>query len=346
MKVKLLPLAIGAAIAMPGVALAEGPTVYGKMNVTYEYSDAEESDATTSDSADTWELNSNASRLGVKGSEDVSDNLSVIYQAEYGINVDDGGNGGANPLSQRDIFVGLKGGWGSVKLGKFDSPLKKSQGKIDQFNDMTIGDISNVVAGEYRVSDLIQYSSPKIADAITLNLAVQPGEEYCGDGAASTCQDGAAENFSASAVFSNDMIYAAVALDDGIAGLDTTRLTGMLTLDVFEVGLLFSMAEESEGANPDEQDGYILSAGMKLGESNKLRAQYGFSELDEYVAASVTGTTEITQFGIGFDHKLSKQTKLFVNYLMLEGEYTETDNAAAKEEVDNSRLQFGIDHKF
>ncbi|MCG8534634.1 MAG: porin, partial [Pseudomonadales bacterium] len=338
---------IGAAIAMPGVAMAEsqGPKVYGKMNVTYEFSDYDYSLGPVSESADTWELNSNASRLGVKGSEEITDDLSAIYQAEYGIYVDDGGSGGQKEFTQRDIFVGLKGGWGTVKLGKFDTPLKKSQGKIDQFNDMSLGDIGNVLVGENREADLIQYSSPKIADAVTLNVAIQPGEEYCPTGSANTCQDGAAENFSASAVFSSDMIYAAVGIDDGIDGFDVVRLTGIVNLDAFEVGLLYQTAEVSEGTNPDEEDGYILSAGMKLGSANKIRFQYGFSEYDEFLTDTVTGTTEVTQFGLGFDHKLSKQTKLFANYIMAEVEYSET-NVAITEDYEETRIQFGLEHKF
>lgn len=350
MKVKLLPLAIGAAIAMPGVALAEGPTVYGKMNVTYEMADFDT--GTPAVDGDTWELNSNASRLGVKGSEEISDSLTAFYKAEYEIFVDDGAKSASGEddngdefsydktFSQRDIYVGLKGGWGSVKLGNFDTPLKKSQGKVDQFNDMSAGDLKNVLSGENRESNLIQYSSPKIAEALTLNLAIQPGEEVCGSGADPECQDGTADNFSVSAVFKNDMFYAALGMDDGIDGMDTIRLTGTMNMDAFTFGLLYQTAEESEGNNPDEEEGYILSAAMKLGAANKIRFQYGFSEWDN-VGAATTTTDEITQIGLGFDHKLSKQTKLFANYIMLE---EEAEGAANADE--ETRLQFGVEHKF
>jgi predicted porin len=374
MKVKLLPLAIGAAIAMPGVALADGPTVYGKMNVTFENADSDLSATITetgvgSDSvkvsADTWEMNSNASRLGVKGSEEINDNLSAFYKAEYQIDVD----AGDDVFKQRDIFVGLKGGWGAVQLGHFDTPLKKSQGKIDLFNDMPAGDIKNIITGENRESNLIQYSSPKVADALTFNLAVQSGEEYCYDGADSTCQDGPAENFSASVVYDSDMIYAALAMDDGVDGVDATRLTVKAMLDVFEVGVLYQTAEESEGAQPDEEDGYILSAAMKLGSANKIRFQYGSGEVDSISFADsfdgldleVDGkaTLETTQIALGFDHKLSKQTKLFANYIMLESELTSTGTVTVDDgtgpvsadgsldiDIEDTRIQFGIEHKF
>ncbi len=351
MKLKLLPLAISTAIALPGVALADGPTVYGKMNVTYEMADYDYED--NDDDFDRWELNSNASRLGFKGSEDISDNLSVIYQAEYEILVDDGakqGGGVDHPFSQRDIFIGLKGGWGTFQAGKFDTPLKKSQGKIDQFNDMSDGDISNVIVGENRISNILQYSSPKLADVVSLNVAIQPGEEDCSLNNVTPgvdCDDGAADGFSVSAVFENDVIYAALAMDDGINGDDVTRLTVAGNLGPVELGFLYQMAEESDDTSAadkaDEQDGYILSAGFKLGEMGKLRAQIGYSETDDN--DTFNGTTDTSQYGLGYDYKLSKQTKLFVNYIALSEEF-EDDSPNSAEDTDFTRVQFGIDHKF
>lgn len=345
MKVRLLPLAIGAAIAAPGVALADGPIVYGKMNVTYE--------AVDYDAYDEVQLNSNASRLGVKGSEDITDNLSVVYQAEYQIDVDDGGS---SPFSQRDIFVGLQGGWGLFKAGKFDTPLKSSQGKIDQFNDMQFGDIGNVVVGEERVSNSLQYSTPSIADALTATVAFMPGEDGEPDPTTGIAGDnGAADSFSASVVYSTDMLYLALAMDDSIATeisaintslWDTIRFVAGMKLGVVELGFLYSTAEETDSTDADpanEQEGYVLSAGFKLGESNKIRVQYGYSDTDDIFlvapGVSETETLETTQYGIGFDHSLSKQSKLFVNYIALEEEF-------GADSADNNTFQLGIEHKF
>ncbi|MBA54308.1 MAG: porin [Pseudomonadales bacterium] len=325
MKVRLLPLAIGAAIAMPGVAFADGPTVYGKMNVTYEYVTLD--DGTNDDS--NGELNSNASRLGFKGSEDISDDLSVIYQAEYQISVD----GDASTFSQRDIFVGLKGGWGTFQAGKFDTPLKKSQGKVDQFNNMQFGDIKNVIEGENRVGDIVQYSTPSMA-GLTATLAFQSDENNDINPGATPEEEG----YSLSLVYEADMIFASIAMDDSVAGYDATRLTVVGNMDVFQLGFLYQTAEEADVDNAEEQDGYILSAAMKLGESNKLRAQYGFSETD----LTNDTTDEVTQFGIGVDHKLSKQTKLFANYIMIE----EENDAPGSVKEEGSTLQVGLEHKF
>ena len=140
MNKKLLAIAVGAVIALPGAALAN-PKVYGKVNVTLDSMETEiaaGADTFPAAGADDWRLNSNASRLGVKGEYDLEvGGLKALYQAEYEINVDDGG---AAPFSQRNIFAGLQGGFGTLKAGKFDTVIKTSEGKVDQFNDLA-GDI-------------------------------------------------------------------------------------------------------------------------------------------------------------------------------------------------------------
>ena len=349
MRVKLLPLAISAAVAMPAAALADGhgPKVYGKMNVTMEMLD--HSDPDSANDYDRWELNSNASRVGVKGSEKINDNLEAFYKAEFEIFVDDGEKSGdsytlttvadgeveieqnGSTFSQRDIYVGLKGGWGSVRAGKFDTALKKAQNKIDRFNDYSDGDIKYVLQGENRVSDTIEYKSPKLGDAIVLTVGFQPGEGECTESAADTCDDGIADTFSTSAVYSTDALYAALAYDDGVDGYDTLRLVLQGFFGDFDLGFLYQTAEESEGDTPAEEDGYILSGAMKVGAMAKVYAQYGYGEID--------GGAETTQFGLGYSYSLSKQTKLFTHYIML------TEEEGSNEDED-TRLAFGVEHKF
>ena len=106
MNKKLLALAIGAAIAMPVAALAEGPTLYGKIDLSLENQDT--------GAADMWVVQNNASRLGVKGSADTGvSGLQGIYLAEFGVDADDG----ASPFTGRNIYAGLKGDFGTVLIG-------------------------------------------------------------------------------------------------------------------------------------------------------------------------------------------------------------------------------------
>lgn len=328
MKRKLLPLAIGAAIAMPGVALA-GPTVYGKVNVSLENADVDNG----SDSADQWEVNSNASRLGVKGKEKISDNLSAVYKAEYEIAVDDGDA----VFKQRNIYGGLKGGFGEVIVGNFDTPLKKAQKKVDLFNDLSpgTGDIKEILEeGENREPNLVQYTTPKMG-AIVAKLAIQPGEDR--DEGQDDPKDGLADGFSASVAFEQDDIYAALAHDSEIDGWDVTRLVAQAKVSGIQIGFLYQTGEESDGE--EEQDAYVLSGAMKVGSDGKVKLQYGASELDNRDQDTSAETEERTQIGLGYEHKLSKQTKLYTHYISTETEIGSTT-------TENTNIAFGMEHKF
>lgn len=332
MKKNLLAIAVGAAVAFPGLALADGPTVYGKVNVSLENADFDDG----TDSEDTWELNSNASRLGVKGDFDLDvANLKAIYQAEFEISVDDGDKGGET-FSQRNIFGGLEGSFGTIKAGKFDTPTKKAQGKIDQFNDLG-GDIKEILAGENRVSNIIQYSTPKLADMITLNVAFIPGE---GDDVDADGKDDTdiADTTSISLVAEKDMFYGAVSRDTdmvdelvadstGIESLDITRVAAGLKPGNFELGALYQLAEETEGKGEDSS--FVVSGAVKI-DRVKLKAQYGKTDGD-------LSDEEVTQVSLGADYKLAKASKVYAY-----GTQLEFDLANEEETI----FGIGMEHKF
>tara|TARA_Y100001934_G_scaffold258806_1_gene329365 strand:+ start:288 stop:1277 length:990 start_codon:yes stop_codon:yes gene_type:complete len=329
MKKNLLAIAVGAAVAFPGLALADGPTVYGKVNVSLENADVD--NGTTSE--DAWELNSNASRLGVKGSFDLDvADLQAIYQLEYEVAVDDGDE----VFKQRNIFGGLKGAFGTLKAGKFDTPTKKAQGKVDQFNDIG-GDIKNILAGENRVSNIIQYSTPKLADIVTLNLAFIPGEgdDLDGDG---NNEDGIADSTSISLVAEKDMFYGAVSRDTdmsddlvvdstGATTLDITRLAAGIKPANLELGLLYQLAEEVEGDGEDSS--IVASAAVKI-DRVKLKAQYGMTDGDQ-------SDEEVTQVSLGADYKLAKASKVYAYGTQLEFDLADTEETI---------FGIGMEHKF
>src|SRR5690606_27907974 len=115
------------------------------------------------------ELVSNASRIGLKGSEKINDKLKAIYQFEYQTEVDDGVNP-SGTFSQRNIFIGVEGNFGRLTAGLFDTPLKLVQEKIDLFNDLA-GDIGQLLNGEIRAKNIVQYSTPASLGKLGLSVA-------------------------------------------------------------------------------------------------------------------------------------------------------------------------------
>jgi len=326
MNKKLLALAVGAAIAMPVAALAEGPTLYGQIDVSLDNMD----NGTT----DTWTIEDNASRLGVKGSAETGvDGLKGIYVAEFGLNADDGdadNAAGNDPITQRNIYVGLAGNFGAVLMGNLDTPTKSVQGKVDQFND-TAADISAYVAGELRAPNVLAYATPKIADSLTATVALWQSE---------AAGDGIGEAISASVVYEQDALYLGLGMDmevpstGGVAVTaaptlnDITRVVAGYTTDTLEIGFMYQMAEETVAANEDTT--MLLGGAFKSGDL-KVKLQYGQTEGD---TAGVTNTE--TMLAVGADYNVGKATTAYGLLAINE------DDAG----LENQTLSLGIKQKF
>lgn len=316
---KLLALAVTAALAAPMAAQA-APTVYGQLNLSIDMVDQESSGdvspAPGVQTVDEFQVNSNSSRIGVKGEEALGNGYSAVYKAEWGVAADDG----AADLSLRDRYVGLKANWGTLKLGAFDSALKTAQGNVDQFNDMTFTDMENYFSGENRLRNVIGYESPKIADALTVKVNLQPGESTA------TGDDGLADGMSASVAYETAGLYLALAMDKDAnngaynsaagVGRDAIRLVATYTMDALQLG---AMLQTSESANEGvggfakaDEEGVLLSAAYTMGK-NVLKGQVAMNNFDYGGGFE----DDLTFIGVGVDHNFTAMTKAFAQVSVL-----------------------------
>ncbi len=154
MKKSLLALAVLGAFA--GVASAQtNVTLYGVADVGFESFD--NGDARTNGLESGGQ---SASRVGLKGTEDLGNGLKAMFMLENGFDLDTG-NGTGNRYS----YVGLGGEFGAVTLGRQNTPLKDAYSKIDPFGAAgTIGNIENVffggTAGNNRVANTVKFATP------------------------------------------------------------------------------------------------------------------------------------------------------------------------------------------
>ena len=119
-------LLLATAIAALSVSAANAaPTVYGKAFLTLDLveADFEVSGFGASNKVNEDErtsLNSNASRIGLKGSEALTANTDLLYQLEYGIDVDSSDNDrDQNQFYSRDTYLGLQNAqYGKVIAGR------------------------------------------------------------------------------------------------------------------------------------------------------------------------------------------------------------------------------------
>jgi len=344
----LLSSAIASTICFTGHSFAAGPIdgkVYGKVNASVVNND--------SGSSDKWKLNSNASRVGVKGKTQIADGLYAIYKAEFEMFVDDGSKDSSktrcaavlgkdgektdnevcltdsdkSTFSQRNIMAGIKGDFGTIWAGKHDSPTKLAQNKIDLFNDLE-GDIKNTFEGENRVSNIVAYTSPKV-NGFSATVAMIPGEgsDFDEDGNDDT---GLADGISYSISYDMDNLYIAVAGDQDVDKQDLLRVVAQYKMDALKLGFMYQQNEDN--LNSKDESGYFISAAYKM-DKTTLKAQYGTIEDD------VDGDEEET-LSLGADYKMAKNTKVYVFYT------DNTDSEVGSADDEDSSFGVGMEHKF
>jgi len=154
-------LLLATAIAALSVSAANAaPTVYGKAFLTLDLNtgdtDVTVRNATTGTLINEYsikddgrsQLNSNASRIGLKGSEALSGNTDLLYQLEYGVNVD----ANTDQFYSRDTYLGLQNAqYGKVLAGRLTA--------IDDYVNFANVTQGGVLGGD---NVLASYDAPRL----------------------------------------------------------------------------------------------------------------------------------------------------------------------------------------
>lgn len=323
MKTKLISLAVAAALVAPAAVMAEA-TLYGKLNMSIDYFD-------TDGDFDGWAINrgslgrgeGRANRIGVKGSEDLGNGLKAIYQVEFGVQMAEeqrtgpAASGANNTLSMRNSYVGLASNFGTLLVGRHDTPLKLSTGRLDLFAD-TAADYNGTIGfDDLRVDNAIAYISPSFAG---FQFA---GAVHAGGGSSATLPiasedaDSLAEAYSLAITYKNGPFYGAAAYEElysdilGPAGNDLNDYTkwrlglGLLDWNGFTLAGVYEQQDDYYGSDADG-DLWQISAGYKFG-NNMIKGFYGENDND-------AENLDRESWGIGFDHYFSKRTSAYILY--------------------------------
>lgn len=302
MKKKLLAVAVSTLVAMPVVSLAD-VKIYGRAHVSLDMLD---------DGADYNELNvsSNSSRLGFKG-ESKQGNYTAFVQIEQQV---DFNNGAAN-ASARDTFVGLKGDFGSLRVGQFDTPFKAARGPANLFGDQ-LGDMRNLTRvgnGRFdeRGANTIHFQT-KDFSGLRFNLAyaVHEGDTHVAD-----AKD---EGVSTSVTYKNGGLDLALAYemwgeDHSRGERDGVRLAAAYKLadNMKVVGFFQTTTHEVDPAL--EADVFGLGGEFGLSDSTALKAMYMVRQPD-------VDNADASMIAVGVEHKIDKQLRVYANYAMLDND--------------------------
>lgn len=375
---RTLALAIAAAsVTAAPAALAGFPTLYGKINVSANQYDLEKIDfapvdpATTppthaavgataaTDELDQGALESNASRIGIKGDYGLAQGLTAIYTLEYGTDADNGTNSNGREFSQRNIFAGIQGSWGTILAGKNDTPLKTAQtnnvlqSDIDRFNDAPLADLGSFLIGENRADNVIQYNSPILLGGLEVRIAAIQNEETGVDNSSSSRVDkqddnGFAAGKSVAVSYGKAKWFVAAAFDDNVAFTDTTRVVGEVVLGSVKIGALYQTAERHE--KEDNISGFSNFVGSTPTGVGAVTAPLNpLSEWDG-AANSVSGTTvtPTARYQEQDGYLVNAAWKFYGPWTLKAqvGKSTSTPTNEAFDDVDIDAVAVGVDYKF
>lgn len=291
-------LAAATIVGIAGMATAQAEvTLYGRAHLSLDYLD------TGPDGA--MNVSSNSSRLGVKGSHELDYGLKGIFQIEQQINFDTQGD----QLASRDTFAGLQGGFGTVRVGKFDTPFKALRSRIDLFGDQ-VGDARNITRGvnrtwDERFANTVHYLSPSLGGVF--------GElAYSSNRSGSSTADNDDDAFSAAAGYRKGAVYAAVAYERQNSVADD--LSAVRAAASFDLGALRLSAFAQRADFDADRTDNMYGGGVRYGIGNAgLKAQVYALDADATAADAL-------MLAVGVDFKLARNLTVYGNYAMMDND--------------------------
>jgi len=256
-------------------------------------------------------------RVGFKASEDLGGGLKGIAKFEFkadtadGVaekNATDSGGGtikGQAALTPRESFVGLKGGFGQIEMGRLKSEYKYTGGaKYDPFVATTLeargnGGMSKGALGHNGFLTKSIAFRAKVGP-VKLGITYAPSED---DGLLSAAVKGGGKSWEAFLAVIDNGDRAGTA--PGTPSYSSVKFGGKV-----KIGGMHTIVGQFESTDPDAANGreptiLFLGYHMKMGK-NTLVVQYGTTDAD--------GGTDVDYFTLGVIHKFSKTMRLFGGY--------------------------------
>jgi predicted porin len=313
MNKKLIALAVAGACFAPTVMAqtASPVTLYGRVYLTVENVKADGL-AGTPDLAQRTRMQDQASLLGVRGTEDLGGGLKAFFQLETAFNPDEGSGTFAN----RNSGIGLQGGWGSVILGRWDTPMKVVVTATDPWGDLTINDVNGVTMDQgnfsRRQANMVQYWSPDWS-GFTLRVGYVPNE-----GKTATADPSLT---AVSLAYSKGPFYVAYAYEEhkdnitsgGAAGATTGKEEGNAIAARFAMGkarLMGSYGEYKKSTGVKDKSYHV---GFDWNFAGKHVVLGTFSNAEQ-------GAADCDAYALGYRYDFSKRTFFLASY-------TEVDNS-------------------
>ncbi|NIF84446.1 porin [Comamonas sp. Tr-654] len=328
-----------AALAVMGATTAmaqSSVTLYGRINTTVERQKSGDQSVSG--------LYNNASRWGIRGTEDLGGGLKAGFALESGFNSDTGtGSAWTHPTTgmsfARQSEVNLSGGFGMIRLGNFVPESYYATADYISMHNHDTGSSSDALYydpvwfGGLSTKNKVGYRTPSMG-GLTVDASVSLHEKDPTVGPRKNGYDLAAN-------------YATGPLHLG-AGFSKVgdnwqaALRGLYTFGQVTLGAYYQRNKDDNqitGTGAGSRNNFRLSAMYTMGAS-EFHANVGHANKWSHIADSAA-----TQWTLGYNYNLSKRTKVY-------GYYTKVNNSKGANYVtgaagaDFSSFALGVRHNF
>lgn len=348
MQKKIIALAVAGLVS--GAAFAQSNvTVYGVADAYYVYSKGEDLKFSGIQSGGL-----SGGRVGFRGEEALGNGLSAIFTYEFGsLSIDTNDTS----FGTRQSFVGLKGGFGTVSLGRQYAPsflylggTSSNEVTIVNPSNLSVGGVGNFVTlntgGGSRWNNSVAYTSPNMGGFEA--RAIYGFGENLRDGFSDASTD--ASLLGLGAKYANGplyltAIYQAVLSNDAVANDDGNKAWAVGGAFDFKVVKLFAnyIRENDERAGADiTKKFWSVGLGVPVSAKGTVNLEYTQFKTDAVSDGKAKG------LGLGYNHSLSKRTTGYVNLSLIDNDdgLNAAFNGVGAFGEKNTNFAVGVRHVF
>ena len=323
MKKHLIAAAVAAAVTVPAAAQV---SVYGSVGAEYNVTKTDAATSTTSVGTST---SLGTPVLGLRGSEDLGGGMKVEFQLEGQLNSSYGNVGGTGNMFDRHSWVGVSGGFGSIKFGRTNTAMKDLDGFSDTGANLFDQEHTDFTVLNARAANQVRYDSPAVAG---ITVAISSSFSNAASAGSTNAEAGAEIN-------SARISYSAGPLQVGV-GVGETKTIGTIfkeshktigasyDLGFATVNAAYSSADVTATADVNDK---AVGIAIPVGSGITIRANYAATNF------SASDTADSKRAGVLVQKSLSKRTNVFAGY--------RADNMGSTT-ADSEITAFGIQHSF
>ena len=308
------------AVSATAAAADSSVNVYGRIDTAVE--------SVKTGNARVNGVNNSGSYFGFQGQEDLGNGLKLGFQLESAINSDNGSITEADSFFSNRSEVNLSGNFGTVRMGRFFNPSYYAIADRASLHNEDYG-ITYDQLYVYQGSDAnrVAYTSP-VFSGLTVESSISLHERAAGSNN-KNAYDLAANydrgNWSFGAGYGehgDDQQYA---------------LRATWTQDAWTISGYHQRSEEMAGGFKAKTNVTRAAVAYAIG-AGEVHANYGH--------ANAAGAAEANQWTVGYNHHLSKRTKVYAFYSQIQNKNGAQFGDALMANEDQKSLSVGVRHNF